>query len=76
MTLKHLRDYINMLDLDEVESFVEIIVHVSDNQNGALDFDFFDVVSDFHLVISDEGKAYLSISGKSFTDYLDSLGVE
>lgn len=75
MTLKDLRDYIDSLDLNEVQSYVELVVHIKDNQNGALDFGFVDVMADFQLVIPDKVgcKPYLSITGESFNDYFDSL---
>lgn len=55
MTLKDLRDYIDSLgDLNEVQFDVELVVHIKDNQNGALDFGF-----------KVGCKLYLSIIGES-----------
>lgn len=78
MRLKDLRDYIDSLDLDEVDSYVELVVHVKNHQNGALDFGIVDIMADFQLVFPDKvcSKPYLSILGETFTDYLDTLDQE
>lgn len=78
MTLKDLRDYLNGLDLNEVQSDVELVVHIKDNQNGASDFGFSDTMADFHLIFPDKVgcKPYLSITGESFDEYLDSLDLD
>lgn len=74
MTLKDLRDFINALDLNEVQSDVELVVHVHDDSNAAKGYSICDNMVDFDLFIPDDSrcKPYLSIFGETFIDFLDS----
>lgn len=73
MTIKDLRDYIDSLDLNEVQSDVELVVHVKDDHNGADDYGFCDILADFNLVFPEHEKPYLSLLGESFAEYLDTM---
>lgn len=73
MTLKDLRDYIDSLDLNEVQSDVELVVHINGCHNGAVDYGFSDTLVDFNLKFPENEKPYLSLLGESFVDFLDTL---
>lgn len=73
MTLKHLRDYIDSLDLDEVQTDVELVVYVHDESNAAKGYFIRENMLDFGLFFTCDGigKPYLSISGESLRDVPD-----
>lgn len=75
MTLRDLKEFINALDLNEVSPFVELFVQVDDDCNGAKGYTICDDMVDFDLIFpeGDGYKPYLSISGKTFCDFIDSL---
>lgn len=73
MTLKDLREYIDSLDLNEVQSDVELVVNVKGFHNGAGDYGFLDTLADFNLIFPKDKKPYLSLLGESYVEFLDTV---
>lgn len=61
MNLKSLRDYLNCLNLDEVQPEVEVVYHTQDGS-------YSETMACFTLCTDKYNKPYLSISCESFLD--------
>lgn len=70
MTIKELRDYLNVLNLDEVQEHVVIVSDTFRDGERVIQQDGFEFV-DIHLC--DKHKPYLVFYTDAVSDFLDSL---